>query len=70
MFTSFKGLGAHLGNLSWLSAAPSRSISADNFTGAQARAAKPPKARAQRRTGCWARAGRTRLAFKFLATNW
>ena len=70
MSTPFKGLGEHLGNLSWLSAAPNRSISLGNLTGAQVRAAKPPKTRAQRRTGSWTRAGRTRLAFKFLAMNW
>ena len=31
--TSFNGLGMHLGNLSRLSSAKSRSISAENFTG-------------------------------------
>ena len=30
---AFSGLGVHLGNLSWLSPARSRSISAENFTG-------------------------------------
>jgi hypothetical protein len=34
----FNGLGLHLGNLSWLSSAKSRSISAENFTGAKGQA--------------------------------
>lgn len=37
---SFNGLGVHLGNLSRLSAAQSRSISAENFTGAKGEGGK------------------------------
>src|SRR5690606_3515652 len=39
--TPFNGLGMHLGNLSRLSNAETRSISAENFTGAKGEGGKP-----------------------------
>src|SRR5690349_18121401 len=40
MVDSFNGVGLHLGNLSRLSNAQTRSISAENFTGAKGQAGK------------------------------
>ena len=44
---NFNGLNMHLGNLSRLSNAQTRSISAENFTGEKERAEWPPTARAR-----------------------
>ena len=60
MSTGFNGLGMHLGNLSRLSSAETRSISAENFDGSKGGAARPPKARARWPHASWARAGRFR----------
>ena len=56
----FNGLGMSLGNLSRLSAAQTRSISAENSLARRVAAGWPPRVRAPSPPGSWARAGRFR----------
>lgn len=57
---SFNGLGMHLGNLSRLSKARTRSISAENFTGEKGKGGMATEGTGAHAGATWARAGRFR----------
>jgi hypothetical protein len=58
----FNGLGIHLGNLSRLSSAQTRSISAENFTGAKGEGGKATKGTGAVPARDLGQAGRSRRA--------